>query len=373
LYNGTYRIEILTIGIGTGVDNTYLSQSIASSTNHHFAVANFSSLSSLNSAIINQLCQPNLTPTPTPTLTITPTTTVTPSITISPTQTASVTPSVTPSITVSLTQTPEATPTVTPTITPIDCNLAASFTEIVGAPDPTPTVTPSVTPTISETQTPTPTRTPTATPCTNCDRYIVGNDKGDNVTRNYYYRSCSGGTIQNVGPIQLADGQINVICACRDSVYGDEFITFDNQGPCSVTPTPTKTPSVTTTPTRTPTLTITPTLTPSSSPPLADLGSGAGGYTYCSETYCAGYWGTGTTTGSACSDSIGCCPKVYYWSSLYPDPVFWSSPYPVLYTNSSLTTALTGVTYVAYYNAGSPKNFTINSTTGQITGPPLNC
>ncbi len=98
LYNGIYRTEILVVAIDT-TTNTYnwLRDNIASSPAQSFSAESFSTLSQLTEAILVQLCQPLLTPTPTPTLTSTPTNT--------PTLTS--TPTLTPTLT--------ATPTLTPT------------------------------------------------------------------------------------------------------------------------------------------------------------------------------------------------------------------------------------------------------------------
>lgn len=74
-YNGIYKTRIITLGVGAGANNDFLRTRIASSAQEHFNVSSYGNLDALSAAIINVICQPDptLTPTQTPTLTNTPT------------------------------------------------------------------------------------------------------------------------------------------------------------------------------------------------------------------------------------------------------------------------------------------------------------
>ena len=180
-------------------------------------------------------------PSPTPTPSITPSNTATPSNTPSVTPTRTVTPTVTP--TREVTPTATATPTVTPSITS------------------SPTNTPSVTQT----------NTPSITPSSECqcvEGILVEVISAGTIN----YLLCSGGSgsiSAPIGPNVVGSGE----CIDRDSLTGDAVWTIDTYGECcsvtptpSVTPTQTVTPSVTATNTNTPSVTTTSTTTPSVTP-----------------------------------------------------------------------------------------------------------
>jgi hypothetical protein len=86
IYNSVYKTEILCVGIGDGVNYSNLYE-YAADPSLVFSANTFGDILSINTQIVNGICQPLLTPTPTPTpsVTIGLTPTPTPSLTPSPT------------------------------------------------------------------------------------------------------------------------------------------------------------------------------------------------------------------------------------------------------------------------------------------------
>jgi Mg-chelatase subunit ChlD len=170
LYNGTYPIEIIAVGIGNSINYTYLQDNIASSPDLVFSAATFSELQALNDIILGSICEDLIDETPTPTPTRTPTATMTRTPTATMTRTPTATMTRTPTATMTRTPTPTITPTSTMTITPtatITRTPTATMTRTPTStvtPTATMTRTPTATITPSQTITPTPTITPTNTP-----------------------------------------------------------------------------------------------------------------------------------------------------------------------------------------------------------------
>jgi len=86
IYNSVYKTEILCVGIGGGVNYSNLYE-YAAAPSLVFSADTFGDILSINTQIVNAICQPLITPTPTPSpsVTIGLTPTPTPSITPSPT------------------------------------------------------------------------------------------------------------------------------------------------------------------------------------------------------------------------------------------------------------------------------------------------
>ena len=66
VYNSIYRTEIMCVGIGAGVDYSNLYE-YAADPSLVFSASTFGAIQSINTQIVNAICQPLLTPTPTPT------------------------------------------------------------------------------------------------------------------------------------------------------------------------------------------------------------------------------------------------------------------------------------------------------------------
>jgi hypothetical protein len=166
VYNSVYKTEILCVGIGGGINYSNLYE-YAADPSLVFSATTFADIQSINTQIVNAICQPLLTPTPTPspsvTIGLTPTATETPTQT--PTQTPTETPTQTPTETPTNTpsETPTSTPTETPTQTATNTATTTQTQTNTGTPTETPTQTATNTPTETPTQTPTNTSTQTPT------------------------------------------------------------------------------------------------------------------------------------------------------------------------------------------------------------------
>lgn len=163
VYNSVYRTEILCVGIGGGVNYSNLYE-YAADPSLVYSATTFSSIQSINSLIVNGICQDLLTPTPTQSQTQTPTETPTQTQTPTPTYTPSATQGLTPTATETSTATPTVTPTETPTQTPTETPTQTPTETPTQTPTETPTQTPTETPTQTATNTASPTETPTQTP-----------------------------------------------------------------------------------------------------------------------------------------------------------------------------------------------------------------
>jgi hypothetical protein len=239
IYNSIYRTEIICVGIGDGVNYSNLYE-YAADPSLVYSANTFEDIQSINTSIVNGICQELLTPTPTGTLTQTPTVTQTqtntqtqtPTVTQTQTNTQTQTPTVTQTQTNTQTQTPTVTQTQTPT------------TSTTATPGTSPSNTPSLTAT--STQTPTNTQTQTATPASTSNS--TPTPTPTNTPTNT--QTATPASTSNSTPTPTPTN------------------TQTQTGTPPSTPTPTNTSTTTNTPTNTNTATTTstPTQTPSSTP-----------------------------------------------------------------------------------------------------------
>ena len=205
-----------------------------------------------------------------------------------------------------------------------------------GTTGPTPTVTstPEATPSGTTTPTPTSTVTPTSTSCV-CTTYNINNTGGS--LANYSYTDCGGNSVSST-----LEGNNNTnICACSIGQIDLDIVVTNLGTPCTTpTPTPTLTPSNTTPP-------PTPSITPSQSV-FEFLGVGF----------------DIVEPNVACSLSGETLYSTKLWSNL----VIGNR----LYTNNTLTIAVSVGGFYAYDDGISKTYFEVNDT-GNITNGPQLC